>query len=243
MLSYNVPGARFGNYFFFNSFISFMSKKYNLKASYEYKTQCEELGMELYSGSNTEQTMHIFIHDDNFIKYLTENIDIHGFGVSIVKNTYFQTKEFVLFLKNHYRQESVQTNIIDKNKYKNRYNNNNDLFVHVRLGDTTHLNPGIDYYDNIISKITFTNGFISSDSKTNPIVQTLIHKHNLEFIETEEIETIQFASTCKHLILSNGTFSWLIGFLGFYSTVYYPDPTRTQKWHGDIFCIPEWIKI
>jgi len=229
--------------FFFNSFISLISKKYNLKSKYGYRGHCEDLGMELYSGSETGHTKFIPIEDNNFIRYLKDDVNIEDFGFRIMKDTYFQTKEFVLFLKDHYSQESVRNKIIDKNKFKNRYNNNNDLFIHVRLGDVTHLNPGIEYYENVISRISFEHGFISSDSLSNPMVQTLIHKYKLVSINVGEVETIQFASTCKHLILSHGTFSWLIGFLGFYSNVYYSNPNRTQKWHGDIFCIPGWIEI
>ena len=36
-----------------------------------------------------------------------------------------------------------------------------------------------------------------------------------------EIETIQFASTCKNVVLSHGTYSGIIGYLSFYSNVYY----------------------
>ena len=50
-----------------------------------------------------------------------------------------------------------------------------------------------------------------------------------------------FASTCKNIVLSHGTFSWLIGLLGFYSTIYYQKITRF--WQGDIYVFPEWIEI
>jgi len=52
-----------------------------------------------------------------------------------------------------------------------------------------------------------------------------------------------FASTCNNLILSGGTFSWLIGFLAFYSkNIYYPLDNK-NKWYGDIFIFPEWTGI
>jgi hypothetical protein len=50
-----------------------------------------------------------------------------------------------------------------------------------------------------------------------------------------------FASSCKNVVLSNGTFSWLIGLLGFYSNVYYPKIKTV--WHGDIFVFPDWNEI
>jgi len=48
-----------------------------------------------------------------------------------------------------------------------------------------------------------------------------------------------FGSTCQHIVLSGGTFSWLIGFLGFFSDVYFPS-NREKVWYGDIFVFPRW---
>jgi hypothetical protein len=48
-----------------------------------------------------------------------------------------------------------------------------------------------------------------------------------------------FGNTCKHLVLCGGTFSWMIGFFGYYaSNVYYPNIKK--RWYGDIFGIPNW---
>ena len=66
-------------------------------------------------------------------------------------------------------------------------------------------------------------------------------KYNLKIIDYDEVNTIMFGSTCKHIVLSNGTFSWLIGFLAYYSTVYYPK--IIHKWHGDIFIFDSWNEI
>jgi hypothetical protein len=55
----------------------------------------------------------------------------------------------------------------------------------------------------------------------------------------DEVETIMFASTCKALVLSYGTFSWTIGALGFGADVYIP-PKKFSTWVGDIFRMPDW---
>ena len=60
--------------------------------------------------------------------------------------------------------------------------------------------------------------FISSDENTPPIVQKIIQLYpNANIIEMNEINTIQFASTCKHIVLSHGSFSAIIGYLSFFS--------------------------
>ena len=99
-------------------------------------------------------------------------------------------------------------------------------------------------YNKVIEDIQFTNGYISSDSLDHPICNELIQKYNLKPLLTEDcIDIIMFGSTCKNIILSNGTFSWMIGALGYHSTIYYPDPKLKQSWHGDIFVFEDWNKV
>ena len=124
-----------------------------------------------------------------------------------------------LYLKYLYDNKN---SIINSNPYKNRYNYNNDVFIHVRLGDVVNKNPGLKYYTNVLESIHFDKGYISSDSIDHSICKELIAKYNLTVIILDEIQTIQFASTCKYIILSNGTFSWMIGSMGFFSKVWYP---------------------
>jgi len=51
-----------------------------------------------------------------------------------------------------------------------------------------------------------------------------------------------FGSTCNNIVLSGGTFSWLIGFLAIKSeNIYYPE--LKEKWYGDIFSFLNWKNI
>ena len=61
-------------------------------------------------------------------------------------------------------------------------------------------------------------------------------------INSSEVETIMFGSTCNNIILSGGTFSWLIGFLAVKSEkIFYPE--IKEKWFGDIFSFTNWNRI
>lgn len=139
------------------------------------------------------------------------------------------------------KQNIEKDNIINKNIFKSRYQNNNDVFIHVRLGDIINLNAGLSYYEKVLNNMKFDNGYISSDSINHKICNTLIKKYNLKIINKNIIETIMFASTCHNVILSNGTFSWLIGLLSFYSNIYYPK--IKVMWHGNIFVFDDWNEI
>jgi hypothetical protein len=162
-----------------------------------------------------------------------------------VDNFYAQTKEYARHLRTHLYTN--QQSIIDHNQFGHRYKNNNDLFIHVRLGDLLDVQKkdgrkcyhSFEYYDAICSKLSFETGYISSDSIDHEICQTLIKKYNLNVYNAHEVSTIQFGSTCKHIVLSPGTYSWLIGVLGFYSDKYY-SMKHIDTWHGDIFVFPDW---
>ena len=154
-----------------------------------------------------------------------------------------QTREFSYALKYYFDKVKIRLNVIKNNIFKERYDKNNDLYIHLRLGDVESRFKNIyEYYEKSISKLKFDNGFISSDDVNHNICQKLIQKYNLKILNYDEIETIMFASTCNHIVLSGGTFSWLIGFLAFFSkNIYYP--TITNKWYGDIFVFNHWRTI
>ena len=85
---------------------------------------------------------------------------------------------------------------------------------------------------------------ISTDDKKNVMIQKLLKLYPYaKILDVDEITTFQFASTCKHIILSHGSFSAVIGYLSFFSNVYYPESELNKIWHGDMFSIENWIKL
>jgi hypothetical protein len=66
-------------------------------------------------------------------------------------------------------------------------------------------------------------------------------------MEDNLVDVILFGSTCKNVILSYGSFSGIIGYLSYYSTVYHKK--NTKKWDdSDMFRdnftkIGEWIEF
>jgi hypothetical protein len=93
-----------------------------------------------------------------------------------------------------------------------------------------------------LSLVSFDNLFISTDEPKHEIITQLIAAYpNATIVFHNPVKTIQFGSTAKHVILSHGSFSAIIGYLSFFSTVYYPKYGR--MWHGDIFSIPSFIVV
>lgn len=234
-------GGRFANHFFRNLAAHFIAKNNNLKFVYSYSRQFFNLGIDLYKDGEQTHNEDFIITDDNFFELIKNNIKINKNINFKTCDMYAQTKDFAFYIRDYIYADEQKNKIIEKNLFKQRYNNNNDVFVHLRLGDMVEYNPGYIYYDWVLSNLKFDKGFISSDLLTHPLCIALIKKYNLIPIVNTEVKTIMFASTCKNIILSHGSFTWVIGLLGFYSNIYFP---KVQKWwHGDIFVFPEWNEI
>jgi len=231
-------GGRFCNHFFRNVPISQLCKKNDLCFDYSYYNQLIELGIPLFIGTKTFKETTL-INDNNFLSLLNDSIQLETNVLFEHQDIYFQTKEISIYLQSYLFK--IKNLIIQKNPFKERYENNNDVFMHVRLGDIQQYNPGLNYYLKALENLTYDKLYISSDSPNHPLIHELRKRiPNSEIVFLDEIKTLQFASTCKTIILSHGTFSAVIGYLSFYSNVFYPSFKNMKIWHGDIFSIPNW---
>ena len=231
--------GRLGNQIIRNLAFSLIAEKHNLKVNYFNNDLINRLGIELFSGTNVYNTTIILNEQNYFSVY---NSDTINYNLN-PNNNFFQYKEIINILYNYLHKDNIKSNIIEKNSFKERYNTNNDLFIHIRLGDVSRYNPGINYYLNTIKNIQFDNLYIATDSKNHNIIQRILQTYPAsKIIDYDEQLTIHFASTCKHVILSHGSFSAIIGYLSFYSTIYYPEYELNKIWFGDMFSIDGWIK-
>jgi len=239
-------GGRLGNQIIRNLAVSLLVKKYNLQAHYSHKEYTElisKLGIELYSGSQVHKNT-VELTDNNYFKIY--NYENGNFNYNLHPNGFFQTREITNLLYNYLNTYEIKSNIIKNNEFKERYNTNNDLFVHVRLDDTAQWNPGITYYINAINSINFDNLYLSTDEINHNIIIKLKELYpGLQLIKYDEIATFKFGSTCKHIILSHGSFSAIIGYLSFFSNIYYPEYELEKTWYGDMFSIDsdKWNKL
>lgn len=232
--------GRLGNQIIRNLAVSFIAEKYNLTVNYSSHDLISRLGIKLFSGSNVYEEQGE-LNDKNYFDVYNSGSLNYTFNPNI---DYFQTKDITNFIYNYLHSEPVKVTIIEKNPFKERYNTNNDLFIHIRLTDVASFNPGISYYLNMIKIIIFNHLYISTDDKTHHIIKTIFEIYPYAtLIEYDEINTFQFASTCKNIILSHGSFSAIIGYLSFYSSIYYPEFEEKKQWCGDICSIPSWNRI
>ena len=91
-------------------------------------------------------------------------------------------------------------------------------------------NPGFKYYDYILSKLTYDNIYIASDTPTHTIIKSIENKYKNVIILHDIVNIFKFSSTCRYIILSYGSFSAIIGYISFYSDVYYLKRCKQIAW-------------
>lgn len=196
-----------------------LAKKNNLKIKLSCPSHLKALGINIDSGKKTYPKT-IKIHDDNYIKYFSKK-NAHTENISL--NGYFQTKLITDKIHKWLNEESISKRIIEKNKFASRYQNNTDCFIHIRLGDVEKWNPGFEYYNSIITKLPESPDiYIATDSPKHELIKKIQKNFGsrIKIINYELTDIMLFASTCKYVILSYGTFSAIIGYISYYSTVY-----------------------
>lgn len=229
--------GRLGNQIIRNLAVSFIAEKNDLYVDYASHSLITQLGIPLYIGKRAYDHT-IYLTDDNYFSiYQSPSVMSNLYP----NENYFQTREIMHLIYEHLRSVPIKYSIVDKNPFKMRYNANNDLCIHIRLTDVAHHNPGLQYYLKTVESISFDQLYITTDDKHHPIVKEIHRLYpNAIFLDTDLVNIIQFASTCKHVVLSHGSFSAMIGYLSFFSEIHYPEYDLNKIWYGDMFSIPEW---
>jgi len=232
--------GRLGNQIIRNIAVSLIAEKHDLMVSYSSNTIIHDLGIHLYIGKKIFDNT-VILNEENYFQ-IYNNDSLHS-NLDANAN-YFQTKDITRFLYTYLHTEKVRNNIMEKNPFKDRYNANNDVHIHIRLGDVVGYNPGLGYYLTTLAHIPFDTLYISSDTPGHSIIHKIVEAYpKTNVLHYDEKNTIQFASTCKYNILSHGSFSAVIGYLAYFSTIYYPAYIQDKMWYGDMFSIDGWNKI
>ena len=227
--SFTGGGGRLCNQIIRNIAASIICKRHNKKINYFMHTEIEKLGITLYTSMYEPQYKStIKLKNETYFQALNNDV------ISNIDFTsdFFQEENITDLIYTYLNTDEQKENIIKMNPFNTRYNNNNDLFIHIRLGDVSHFNPGIEYYIECIKSMKYNQIYIASDSPNHTIIKELQQLYpNINIINYDEIKSIQFGSTCSNIILSHGSFSAIIGYLSYFTkNIYYPNENRRNGW-------------
>jgi hypothetical protein len=226
--SYSYGGGRFGNQIIRNLCMSLIAERFNLIMRYQRGNEIEKLGFTLFNGIK-KYRKHKVVTEKNFHHFLKRQT--MSYNIRSNPTCFYQTKEITDHINNYLNSSDVMEQIINNNNHKERYKNNNDCFVHVRLGDVMGWSPGFDYYYKMIMQFKYDNLYIATDSPGHEIIAMLRKKlPNLQIYDTNLPDIMLFGSTCKYVVLSYGSFSAVIGYLSFFSHVFFKKISEKTAW-------------
>ena len=217
--------GRLGNNLFQYVAAYIFAKKHNLKIS----SSIVENNFDLPSlAGDVTDGIIVDVDDTNFMTLL-ESESLTPAHYRFVG--YYQNRDFILKYRNEIKS-------LFKLIFKDV--SNDKVFVAYRIGDINgerQMLP-IEYYQEALRNINANSGYITSDTLDHPNVLQLANEFNLSIYNESPIETIDFSKNFNNLVLSEGSFSWWIGFLSKAENIYYNE--RPRFWHGDMFVLPEW---
>jgi len=264
----NGEGGRLGNQFMRNFVLYFLVKKYNYKPSVKYHLEEDfrKLGLPFFNSDNNIKCENEEIISLNVIKSIQKettlnDIDLKwGIKYFIPPNAYYQSLKYAKFMlyRFHKKDNEFIKRIIKKNKFNNRYRNNNDIFIHIRSGNFFRkfppIIPGLEYYEYILESLKdkYDNIYICTDNNKNDIVRALRKKYKIIIpdFHKNHIDVILFGSTCKYVILSSGSYSFMIGLFSYHTKYIYFSPDagkqgkyKDKRWHPDYYLAMDQIKF
>ena len=236
------PG-RFCNQVIRSWFASILAGRLDLAVDYAHGADIRRLGAELFSGSAVLPGEFAPASDDALLDFLEGSAPPPASKLCFRNdNCYFQSRRCSARLREWLLSQAERVRAA--NPFAARYRNNSEVFLHVRLGDASAFSPGIDFFRAALARVgPDPAGCISSDSPDHPLILQLVTEFpRLRVVHSDDLPLlILFASTFAHVVLSHGSFSAVIGFLAFDSTVYYAP--YNVAWCGDMFSQPDWVLV
>ena len=234
MINTAVCSGRLGNRIFQNLAVDAVCCKLQIDAKYDKEDECEKLGIHLFHTSNKYLAARKVALTESVAQDILDK-SLYVFPTAVSRTSFFQTPYFAHLFYD--RLKEARNRLSEKQR-------SNTIFVHMRLGDREHACRSAADYIQAIQNVKETNDqvYVASDTPNHPNVKQVLQACGAQLVQENEVQTILFGATCNKLVLSDGTFSWLIGALSSASSVQVL-PSRNGRWHGDIFVFEKWTIV
>jgi len=235
MITINYRG-RISNNFIQFLVGAFLSHRYNLEMRANFPINSEGIKYKEVKGGMVGSN-RILVHDNNWLEIIENNLPYTDPHFHL--DGYFNS---ILFFEK-YEKEIKSFLILNYDEQISK----NSVMINYRLGDIegTRMVLPLEYYIEALDSIEYDMGYITSDSINHKFCKELIKKYDLKPINLDPSETINFSKNFNKLILSEGGFSWSIGFLSNTNNIICSGRHsygRQSIWHGDIY-FERWNKL
>jgi hypothetical protein len=250
-----------------NLAVSKIAEKNDLFVEYNSYEEMKQLGIDLFIGKQKYEKT-IPLTDNNYFSIYDQKI---RYNLN-PNNDYFQTKEIIHILYKHIQSVKntiIEKNPFKIRYQKNndvcvdirltQFNPGAQYYLntlsslrfdrlYLSTDDPTHpiITQILQKYPRAIPFTSFRIAQVvdAESNRSNPFISARgAGILNENWYKLDEVQTIQFASTCKYVVLSYGSLSAVIGYLAFFSTVYYCKLDPTTLSYGDMFSITGWKEI
>lgn len=215
--------------FLMNAAISLIAEKKNLEMEYSQHKDLEELGILFYTQGKLSRPKKLTLKE----VFPMETILTREVG------RYFQ------------ENEDAQNAVTAASPYRTRFGKNHDIFIRVDV------EKDFEYYDHVLSNLKRDHKkkgfpyFIYLSSPLSPLshptCRYLLEKHKdiVLLFNLHEVQVVQLACSCAHLILSHDSLSWMIGVLAFHAvSVHVPGYEGWMKGMEEVFRTNNrWIEV
>jgi len=221
-----APG-RLGNRLFHTLAVSLLAERYDLATEYEDEALFARLGLPLAAGSRYMVDGPAALLDEERWAALMAAPPAPGaplrLRLQIPPLAYFQTPAFARAARALLQAPRTQRALLAANPWRDRVRANDDVFVHVRLGDLDHTAPHFtrppSHFVAAVANATAADAggaaargrvYVASDEPDRREVAAVADAFGGEVLRLDVVATWQFGATCKHLVLSDSTFSWAV---------------------------------
>jgi len=229
-LSTETLKGRLGNKVLQNVVVSALARRFNLRAEYAAHGECDELGIALHSGTRPAAHTAQRVTMRNAMALL-RSAEVPDGLLMQDDYQYFQMPDIARMVYEELAPARAATPTRSEG-----------VFVHIRLGDAPPPRPARDWLAAIAAlRVDDEPVWMATEDAGHPLSRAIAERFSPSPVDGSTTDIVKFGASFPRMVLSDGTFSWLVAALSRARPADIVWLPRFSSWHGDIF-LPEWTR-